>query len=123
MATVVIHGDSDPLVGIRGGRATAEAAGAELVVIPGMGHDLPEGAWERIVQAITENAAKGPIVTGQPFKGLATSVAEAFSPEMEAEVSRRVLGDRRHGLEALLPHATEPSDGPGSSTRSPLSAG
>ncbi|ONI74075.1 hypothetical protein BWI15_11935 [Kribbella sp. ALI-6-A] len=41
--TVVIHGDSDPLVDVSGGRATADAvAGAELVVIPGMGHELPE---------------------------------------------------------------------------------
>jgi hypothetical protein len=29
-------------------------------------------------------------------------VDKVFSPEMEAEVSRRVLGLRRHGLEDLL---------------------
>ncbi|GHF32154.1 alpha/beta hydrolase [Amycolatopsis bartoniae] len=57
--TVVIHGDSDPLVGVSGGRATAEAVpGAELLVIPGMGHDLPEAAWTRIADAIAANATR-----------------------------------------------------------------
>ena len=40
--TLVVHGDSDPLVTLPGGLATAEAVpGAELWVIKGMGHDLP----------------------------------------------------------------------------------
>jgi pimeloyl-ACP methyl ester carboxylesterase len=57
--TVVIHGEADRLVDVSGGRATAAAVpGAELVLIPGMGHDLPEGAWGRIVDAIATNAAK-----------------------------------------------------------------
>ena len=39
-----------------GGRETAKAiAGARLVMIDGMGHDLPRGAWNRIVDAIMEN--------------------------------------------------------------------
>ena len=41
--TLVIHGAADPLVTLPGGEATAAAiAGAELWVIEGMGHDLPE---------------------------------------------------------------------------------
>jgi pimeloyl-ACP methyl ester carboxylesterase len=57
--TVVIHGDSDPLVDVSGGRATAAAIpGAELLVIPGMGHDLPEAEWSRIADAIAANAAR-----------------------------------------------------------------
>ena len=56
---VVIHGDSDPLVRPVAGRATARAIpGAELVTIEGMGHDLPRGAWPRIVDAIARNAAR-----------------------------------------------------------------
>jgi len=56
---VVIHGADDPLVPLSGGRATAAAIpGAELVVIDGMGHDLPRGAWPRIVEAIASNAAR-----------------------------------------------------------------
>lgn len=62
--TVVVHGSVDPLVRPSGGRRTAEAVpGAELVVIEGMGHDLPEGAWPMILDAIETNAAKAHSVT------------------------------------------------------------
>jgi pimeloyl-ACP methyl ester carboxylesterase len=57
--TTVIHGDADPLVGISGGRATAAAVpDARLVVIPGMGHDMPPVLWPKIIAAIVENAAR-----------------------------------------------------------------
>jgi pimeloyl-ACP methyl ester carboxylesterase len=57
--TLVIHGTKDRLVNPSGGRATAKAIpGARLVTIPGMGHDLPRGAWPQIVDAIAENAAR-----------------------------------------------------------------
>jgi pimeloyl-ACP methyl ester carboxylesterase len=50
---LVIHGAADPLVPLAGGRDTAEAIpGAELLVIEGMGHDLPPEVWPRIVEAI-----------------------------------------------------------------------
>jgi pimeloyl-ACP methyl ester carboxylesterase len=56
--TTVIHGDSDPLVNLSGGRATADAIpGARLVVIPGMAHDLPPALWPQVIDAITDNAA------------------------------------------------------------------
>ena len=55
--TVVIHGTRDRLVGPSGGRATARAIpGARLVLVEGMGHDLPRGAWPRIIEAIVQNA-------------------------------------------------------------------
>jgi pimeloyl-ACP methyl ester carboxylesterase len=51
--TVVIHGDSDPLLQPEGGRATAEAiAGTELDVVEGMGHDLPAELYERFADRI-----------------------------------------------------------------------
>ena len=57
--TVVIHGTRDRLVTPSGGRATADAIpGAQLVKIEGMGHDLPRGAWDRIVDAIVANARR-----------------------------------------------------------------
>ena len=57
--TLVIHGTADRLVAPSGGRATAKAIpGARLLMIPGMGHDLPRGAWPQIVDAIAENAAR-----------------------------------------------------------------
>jgi pimeloyl-ACP methyl ester carboxylesterase len=56
--TVVIHGTADRLVRPSGGRATARAIpGARLMLIEGMGHDLPRGAWPQIIGAIAENAA------------------------------------------------------------------
>jgi pimeloyl-ACP methyl ester carboxylesterase len=57
--TVVIHGTRDRMVTPSGGRATAQAIpGARLLMIEGMGHDLPPGAWDRIIGAIVENAAR-----------------------------------------------------------------
>jgi pimeloyl-ACP methyl ester carboxylesterase len=57
--TVVIHGRDDPLITVSGGEATARAiAGAELLVIDGMGHDLPPGAWQRVIDAIVANAER-----------------------------------------------------------------
>ena len=57
--TVVIHGEDDPLIGVSGGRATAAAIpGSRLVVIPGMGHDLPAGVWDEVAREIAENARR-----------------------------------------------------------------
>jgi len=51
--TVVLHGADDPLVPVAGGRDTAEnIPGAELRVIPGMGHDLPPALYPTFVDAI-----------------------------------------------------------------------
>jgi pimeloyl-ACP methyl ester carboxylesterase len=57
--TLVVHGTADPLVRPSGGRATARAiAGAKLMTIEGMGHDLPRAIWPRLIDAIVENAAR-----------------------------------------------------------------
>jgi pimeloyl-ACP methyl ester carboxylesterase len=57
--TTVIHGDADPMINVSGGRATAKAVpGAELVIVPGMGHDLPREFWPQIITAISANAAR-----------------------------------------------------------------
>ena len=59
--TVVIHGSDDPLIDVSGGRATAAAVpGAELVLIEGMGHDLPEGTWAPIAEALARNFDRAP---------------------------------------------------------------
>ena len=56
---MVIHGSDDPLISVTGGKATAAAVpGAELVIVEGMGHDLPPASWEPIVDAIAANAAR-----------------------------------------------------------------
>jgi pimeloyl-ACP methyl ester carboxylesterase len=52
--TLVIHGSDDALVNVSGGHATAAAIpGAELLVVEGMGHDLPRAVWPQIVDRIT----------------------------------------------------------------------
>ncbi|HEY1516940.1 MAG TPA: alpha/beta hydrolase [Solirubrobacteraceae bacterium] len=67
--TLVIHGSKDPMVSPSGGKATAEAiAGARLMVVEGMGHDIPEAAWPQIVPAIADHAhAADRAATGAPL--------------------------------------------------------
>ena len=57
--SLVIHGTADPLVQPSGGRHTAEMIpGAELLMLEGMGHDLPEFYWPQIIEAIDKLAAQ-----------------------------------------------------------------
>jgi pimeloyl-ACP methyl ester carboxylesterase len=57
--TLVIHGVIDPLVGISGGRRTAELVpGAEMVAFDDMGHDVPPGLFPQIVDAIVRHTSK-----------------------------------------------------------------
>lgn len=57
--TLVIHGDSDPLVDNSGGRATAEAVpGAELWLVPGMAHDLPKALHAEMADRIAANCRR-----------------------------------------------------------------
>jgi pimeloyl-ACP methyl ester carboxylesterase len=63
--TTVIHGTDDPLVPFRAGVATARAIpDAELVAIPGMGHDLPRELWPRLIDALVANTERA--ATAQP---------------------------------------------------------
>jgi pimeloyl-ACP methyl ester carboxylesterase len=56
--TLVIHGTEDKLVTPSGGERTAEVVpGAKLMVIEGMGHDLPPALWPEIVDAIAGHTA------------------------------------------------------------------
>jgi pimeloyl-ACP methyl ester carboxylesterase len=53
--TLVIHGSHDTLVDVSGGRATAAAVpDCDLLVVDGMGHDLPRATWPEIVGRIGE---------------------------------------------------------------------
>ena len=55
--TLVVHGVDDKMVHVSGGRATAAAIpGAELLLVDGMGHDLPPQLFETVVAAIRRNA-------------------------------------------------------------------
>ena len=54
----VIHGTEDPLISPTGGRATARAIRrSSLLMLAGMGHDLPQPLWPQIIAAIVQTAA------------------------------------------------------------------
>jgi pimeloyl-ACP methyl ester carboxylesterase len=57
--TVVIHGRADKLARPIGGRAVARAIkGSRLVLFDGMGHDLPQQLWDRLINVLTSNFAE-----------------------------------------------------------------
>lgn len=57
--TLVVHGLADKMVHVSGGRATAAAVpGAELLLVDGMGHDLPPALFDTFTDAITRVAAR-----------------------------------------------------------------
>jgi pimeloyl-ACP methyl ester carboxylesterase len=57
--TVVIHGKADGLMRPSGGKAIARAVkGSKLVLIDGMGHDLPEVLWPQIISELVANFSR-----------------------------------------------------------------
>lgn len=61
--TCVVHGLSDPMIHPSGGRATARAVpGSELIMFPGMGHDMPEPLCEPIITAIARTAHRAALL-------------------------------------------------------------
>ena len=59
LPVVVLHGADDPLLPKAGGEATAAAIpGAELRIVPGMGHDLPPGLYDTFIDAIVTAARR-----------------------------------------------------------------
>ncbi len=55
--TAIVHGSADKMVHVSGGRATARSIrGAELLVIDGMGHDMPEELYGTFVEVIRRTA-------------------------------------------------------------------
>jgi pimeloyl-ACP methyl ester carboxylesterase len=55
----VMHGTVDPLIPVESGIRTAQAIpGAELVLIEGLGHDMPRGAWDQIIGGIVATARR-----------------------------------------------------------------
>lgn len=63
LPALVVHGDRDPLVTPSGGQRTADAlAGSELLVLEGMGHDLPPLFWSQIIERVTALAARSSAV-------------------------------------------------------------
>lgn len=60
MPVGVLHGMADRMVHVSGGRATAAAVpGAELVLVEGMGHDIPVELHQTFVDLIRRTADRG----------------------------------------------------------------
>jgi pimeloyl-ACP methyl ester carboxylesterase len=58
--TLVLHGSDDPLVPLACGEDTARRIpGARLVAIPGMGHDLPPGVVEHLLEPLLPHLRLG----------------------------------------------------------------
>jgi len=54
---LVLHGDQDPILRVSAARATAKAIdGARLVILPGVGHDLPAPLWPEIAREVRQLA-------------------------------------------------------------------
>jgi pimeloyl-ACP methyl ester carboxylesterase len=54
---LVLHGDKDPILRVSAARDTARAIpGARLVILPGVGHDLPAPLWPDIARDVRQLA-------------------------------------------------------------------
>ncbi|MFJ1900161.1 alpha/beta fold hydrolase [Streptomyces sp. NPDC088115] len=57
--TLVIHGLDDTLIDPSGGKRTAELVpGAELLMLPDMGHDRPRELWPRLIDALVSHTGQ-----------------------------------------------------------------
>lgn len=61
--TLVVHGTDDPLFPLPHGKALAAAVpGARLLVVDGMGHQVPpRSTWEQVLPAIGELTHRPPV--------------------------------------------------------------
>ena len=72
---LVVHGADDPLIPASAGEDTAKSIpGADLLIVPGMGHDFPEALAPVYLDAIGDFAAK--VEAGERLGG----AAPAFAP-------------------------------------------
>jgi pimeloyl-ACP methyl ester carboxylesterase len=56
--TLVVHGEEDPVLPLAHGQALAqEIRDAELLVIPGVGHEMPPRLWDELVAALVRHTA------------------------------------------------------------------
>jgi pimeloyl-ACP methyl ester carboxylesterase len=62
---LVLHGDQDPILRVSAARATANAIdGARLVILPGVGHDLPAPLWPVIANEVRQLADRAHTSSG-----------------------------------------------------------
>lgn len=69
LPVVVLHGQDDPIVPVEAGIDVAShIPGAELRIIPGMGHDIPEQLIHTIADAIADAARKTHVLQNENNK-------------------------------------------------------
>lgn len=79
---LIIHGSADPLIPLAAGEDTARAIpGARLMMIDGMGHDMPQSVWPEILAAIS-----GHVHAEKPRMSRATLVWRLFVAGATADV-------------------------------------
>ena len=62
ISTLVIHGDDDPLIPVEAGKDAARVIpGARLLIIDGMGHDMPKEVWPEIVAAVSRHSKQADV--------------------------------------------------------------
>ena len=62
---LVLHGERDPLLRPAAARRTAAAIeGARLVLLPGVGHDVPAAVWPRVAGEVRALADRAPVSAG-----------------------------------------------------------
>ena len=63
--TLVLHGDADPVGRPSAARAIArQVPHARLVILPGVGHELPRPLWPTLVGHLTDNADRARVPAG-----------------------------------------------------------
>jgi pimeloyl-ACP methyl ester carboxylesterase len=65
LPALVLHGEQDPLLRPAAARRTAAAIdGARLVLLPGVGHDLPAAVWPQVAREVRALADRAPVRAG-----------------------------------------------------------
>jgi pimeloyl-ACP methyl ester carboxylesterase len=63
--TLIIHGAEDPVFPLGHARAMEkEIPGARLLVLEGIGHELPRAVWDMVVPAILEQTSQPRLAAG-----------------------------------------------------------
>jgi hypothetical protein len=110
--TLVVHGVDDTLCDVSGARATAAAVpGAELVLIDGMGHELPRELWPRIADLIAGAVRRGPPGIRAPLRSRIDAVPmlrprdgpPIRRPDRRADASRVIAGTPRESTGVRRP--------------------
>ncbi|QUQ66938.1 alpha/beta fold hydrolase [Kutzneria sp. CA-103260] len=99
--TIVLHGDEDRMFPIEHGQALAAAIpGAELRIVPQMGHELPARTWDAVITAVADLAttdwdlrgdrlAAQAIAAGQPTVWFDRLYAEGVRGEVKMPWNRQ----------------------------------